>query len=590
MAENIEKIIEKFGGMSAMARALGHKHPTTIQGWRDSGRIPEWRMNEVIEAAQKQGIELMTLANKNIGTPKVLISDKISQTAIDIFKERGVDVDYKPGLTPEQLGDIIGDYDGLAIRSATKVTPEILARATNLKVVGRAGIGVDNVDQVAATNAGVIVMNTPFGNSITTAEHALSMMMSLARQIPQANQSTHAGKWEKSKFSGVELFGKTLGLVGAGNIGAIVADRAQGLKMRVISYDPFLSPKRALELGVEKVEFDDLIKRADFISIHTPLTDSTRNLFNAHVFNQVKPTLRLVNCARGGIINEADLKDALDADKLAGAALDVFADEPAKDNPLFGHEKVICTPHLGASTSEAQENVAIQVAEQIADYLLTGAITNALNTPSVSAEDAPRLKPYLQLSEELGLLIGQIADGEVTKISVEFEGAVGELNTRPLLQSALTGVMRPFYDTVNMVNAPVMAKERGIDVAETKLDRKGAYQSRITIRVEGNGFSTEVAGSLFGGAHPRLLRINETQVEAELNGSILYIVNQDVPGIIGNVGQVLGKHGINIATFHLGRTGDEALSLIRVDGDISNPVKTDLRNLNAVKRVELLNF
>lgn len=590
MTTDVDKIIAQFGGLSAMARALGHKHPTTIQGWRDSGRIPEWRMNEVIELAKKENIDMTDLTPKNTTAPKVLISDKISQTAIDIFNERGIAVDYKPGMTPDELMACIGDYDGLAIRSATTVTPDVLAHAKNLKVIGRAGIGVDNVDQVAATNAGVIVMNTPFGNSITTAEHAVAMMMALARRIPHANESTHAGKWEKSKFSGVELFGKTLGLVGAGNIGAIVADRAQGLKMRVISYDPFLSEERAVELGIEKVEFDDLLARADFVSIHTPLTDSTRDLFNADAFDKVKPTLRIVNCARGGIINESDLLNALNDGKLAGVALDVFAIEPAKDNPLFGHENVVCTPHLGASTSEAQENVAIQVAEQISDYLLTGAVTNALNMPSVSAEDAPRLKPYMQLAEQLGTLLGQIADGEIRKIAIEFEGTVGELNTRPLLQAGITGIMRPFSDSVNMVNAPVLAGEKGIEIAETKLARKGAYQTRMTITVSGKGFENSVAGSLFGGEQPRLLRIDETRVEAELTGTMLYIVNQDVPGIIGHVGGALAEHNINIATFHLGRTGQQALSLIRVDGEISDSIVADLQSRDGIEKVTVVRF
>lgn len=587
---DIENIIAQFGGLSAMARALGHKHPTTIQGWRDSGRIPEWRMNQVLDAAKKRGIDMTELNKINAGTPKVLISDKISQTAIDIFVERGVAVDYKPGLSPQELQDVIGDYDGLAIRSATTVTPDVLARATKLKVIGRAGIGVDNIDQTAATNAGVIVMNTPFGNSITTAEHAIAMMMSLARQIPHANASTHGGKWEKAKFNGVELFGKTLGLVGAGNIGAIVADRALGLKMRVIAYDPFLSAERAVESGIEKVEFDDLLARADFISIHTPLTDSTRNLFNVETFAKVKPSVRIVNCARGGIINEGDLKNALDNGKVAGAALDVYAVEPATENPLFNHDKVVCTPHLGASTSEAQENVAIQVAEQISDYLLTGAVANALNTPSVSAEDAPRLKPYMQLCEELGLLLGQIADGEIGKISVEFEGTVGELNTRPLLQAAITGIMRPFSHAVNMVNAPVLAKEKGIEIAETKLARKGAYHTRITIVVQGKGFTNSVAGSLFGGEQPRLLRINDTRVEAELKGNMLYITNKDIPGIIGHVGQALAENNINIATFHLGRVGQQALSLIRIDGDVADSVVESLVAIEGIERVKVVRF
>lgn len=411
--------------------------------------------------------------------PKVLISDKISNRAVEIFQERGVEVDYKPGLSPEELKAIIGGYDGLAIRSATKVTPEILEHADNLKVVGRAGIGVDNVDQHAATAKGVVVMNTPFGNSITTAEHAISMMMACARQIPAANASTHAGKWEKSKFMGVELYGKVLGLLGAGNIGSIVADRAQGLKMRVIAFDPFLSPERAEEMGVERVDLDALLARADFITVHTPLTDQTRNLLNAAAFGKMKKGVRIVNCARGGIIDEAALRDALDAGKVAGAALDVFAEEPAKENILFGREDVVATPHLGAATEEAQENVAIQVAEQMSDFLLTGAVTNALNMPSVSAEDAPRLKPYMKLAEQLGSFAGQVTETGIRRLVIEFEGHVAKLNTKPLVQAAIAGVLKPFSDAVNMVSAPVIARERGIEISEVKHDRPGDRKSVV---------------------------------------------------------------------------------------------------------------
>mgnify|MGYP000898440303 CR=1 FL=1 len=372
--------------------------------------------------------------------PKVLISDKMDPNAEAIFRDRGCDVGVITGETPEQLIARIGDYDGLAIRSSTKVTKEILAAAKNLKVIGRAGIGVDNVDVPAASAQGIVVMNTPFGNSITTAEHAIALMFALARQLPEADASTQAGKWEKNRFMGVELTAKTLGLIGCGNIGSNVAERAIGLKMKVIAFDPFLTPERAQDLGVEKVTLDDLLARADFITLHTPLTDSTRNILSAENIAKTKKGVRIINCARGGLVDEAALKAALDSGHVAGAALDVFVEEPAKSSPLFGTPNFISTPHLGASTDEAQVNVAIQVAEQMADFLLTGGVTNALNVPSLSAEEAPRLRPYMKLAEELGLLIGQLTEN-VTGVTVEVEGAAAELNIKPITAAVLTGLI-----------------------------------------------------------------------------------------------------------------------------------------------------
>src|SRR5690242_12485795 len=381
-------------------------------------------------------------------TPRVLISDKLSPAAVAIFKERGVAVDVKPGLDKEELAKIIGDYDGLAIRSATKVTAKLLERAKKLKVVGRAGIGVDNIDIPAATARGVIVMNTPFGNSITTAEHAVALMFALARQIPSADLSTQAGKWEKNRFMGVELTGKTLGIIGAGNIGSIVASRALGLKMKVAAYDPFLSPERALELGIEKVDLDELLARADFITLHTPLTDQTRNILSAENLKKTKAGVRIVNCARGGLIDEAALKAGLDSGHIAGAALDVFVTEPATASPLFGTPGFISTPHLGASTSEAQVNVAIQVAEQMSDFLRLGGVTNAINMPSLSAEEAPRLRPYMALAEKLGKLVGQVLGEGIRSVSVEVEGAAAELNQKPITGAVLAGLMGSYSDSV----------------------------------------------------------------------------------------------------------------------------------------------
>ena len=524
--------------------------------------------------------------------PKVLISDKMSPLAEQTFKERGIDVDYKPGLTKEELCEIIGEYDGLAIRSATKVTPTVLEAAKNLKVVGRAGIGVDNVDIPAATNNGVIVMNTPFGNSITTAEHAISLMLAVARQIPQANESTHQGKWEKSRFMGVELTGKTLGLIGAGNIGAIVADRAHGLKMKVVAFDPFLSPERAEDLGVTKVELDELFARADFITLHTPLTDQTRGIIGADAFEKMKDGVRIVNCARGGLIDEAALKGALDSGKVAAAALDVFEVEPAKDNVLFGHPNLICTPHLGASTTEAQVNVALQVADQISDYLLTGGITNALNTPSVSAEDAPKLKPYMTLATQIGGFAGQLTETGLESVTIEYEGHVADLNTKPLTAAILQGLLSPLMDCVNMVNAPVIAKDRNIDVTETKHDREGDYHTMIKLTVQTEKQERTVTGTLFANHAPRIVEVNGVNLEAELAENMLYVINDDKPGFIGALGSLLGHNGLNVATFALGRRvlGEEAVALVAVDEPIKDIVLDQLASLAHVRQAKRLTF
>ncbi len=524
--------------------------------------------------------------------PKVLVSDKLSPRAIDIFKARGIAVDVKTGLSPDELKEIIGAYDGLAIRSATKVTADVLAVAENLKVVGRAGIGVDNVDIPAASQRGVVVMNTPHGNAITTAEHAIAMMFALARQIPQANASTHAGKWEKSGFMGVELFGKTLGLIGCGNIGSIVANRALGLRMKVIAYDPFLSPERAVDLGVEKVELDDLIARADIISLHTPLTDKTRGILDGPAMARMKPGVRIINCARGGLVDEAALKDALDSGHVAGAALDVFTEEPAKDNALFGHDKVVCTPHLGASTTEAQENVALQVAEQISDFLLTGAVTNALNMPAVSAEEAPRLRPYMKLCEQLGSFAGQITESGLKSVRIEYQGGVAELNTRPLSATVLQGLLSPVLTAVNLVSAPVMARERGIEILESKTETCRDYHSLIRLEVTTERQTRSVEGTLFGDALPRIVRINDIPVEAELGADMLYLVNEDKPGFIGALGSTIGDAGVNIASFHLGRTdaGGQAICLVQVDGPVPAPALEAVRALSHVVQAKPLRF
>jgi D-3-phosphoglycerate dehydrogenase len=524
--------------------------------------------------------------------PKVLISDKMDPKAAEIFRARGVEVDEITGKTPEEVIAIIGNYDGLAIRSSTKVTKAILEAATNLKVVGRAGIGVDNVDIPAASAKGVVVMNTPFGNSITTAEHAIALMFALARQLPEADASTQAGKWEKNRFMGVELTSKTLGLIGAGNIGSIVADRALGLRMKVIAYDPFLTPERAIEMGVEKVELDGLLARADFITLHTPLTDQTRNILSKENLAKTKKGVRIINCARGGLIDEAALKEGLESGHIAGAALDVFVEEPAKASPLFGVPNFISTPHLGASTSEAQVNVAIQVAEQMADFLVSGGVTNALNMPSLSAEEAPRLKPYMALAEKLGSLVGQLSHGALDGIAIEVEGAAAELNQKPITGAVLAGLMRVHSDTVNMVNAPFLAKERGLDVREVRHDREGDYHTLVRVTVSTQAGDRSVAGTLFGDAAPRLVELFGIKVEADLVGHMLYIVNEDAPGFIGRLGTALGTAGVNIGTFHLGRrsAGGEAVLLLSLDEAVTPELLAAVKALPGVKTAMALSF
>src|SRR5271156_3765925 len=474
-------------------------------------------------------------------TAKVLISDALSPAAVAIFKERGLEVEFQPNLgkDKDKLAETIDGFDGLAIRSATKVTPKILERAQNLKVIGRAGIGVDNVDIPAATARGIIVMNTPFGNSITTAEHAITLMLALARQIPEADASTRAGKWEKNKFLGVEIFGKTLGVVGCGNIGSIVADRAIGMKMKVIAYDPFLSDDRALDLGVEKVELDELLRRADFITLHTPLTEKTRNIIDAAALAKTKKGVRIINCARGGLVDEQALVDALNSKQVAGAAFDVFVEEPATSNVLFGHPNVICTPHLGAATTEAQENVALQVAEQMSDYLLSGAISNAVNFPSITAEEAPKLKPFIELAEKLGSFAGQLTETGIMKVQITYEGHVAEMKIKALTSAVLSGLLRPMLGDVNVVSAPVVAKERGMVVDEVARAAQSDYESLITVTVIPERQERSVSGTVYADGKPRLVDIKGIRVDAEFGKSMIYITNEDKPGFIGGFARLL---------------------------------------------------
>ncbi|MCS5597190.1 MAG: phosphoglycerate dehydrogenase [Alphaproteobacteria bacterium] len=523
---------------------------------------------------------------------KVLISDKMNPLAAEIFKEKGVEVDVITGLSAEELLKIIPEYDGLAVRSSTKVTPEILDAAKKLKVIGRAGIGVDNIDVATATKKGVVVMNTPFGNSITTAEHAIAMMFSLAREIPQANASTHAGKWEKSKFMGVELTGKTLGVIGCGNIGAIAAARGLGLKMRVIAFDPFLTPERAKELGVEKVELEELYARADFITIHVPKNEHTLHMINADALAKMKDGVRIINCARGGIIVEEDLKAALESGKVAGAALDVFEKEPAEDNVLFGLDNVICTPHLGASTTEAQVNVAVQVAEQMGDFLVDGAVTNALNMAPISAEDAPKLTPYLTLAAQLGAFAGQISENAITKVEVEYQGHVTNLNTRPISDTLFAAILKTFRSEINIVNVRNMLKDMKVSVIESATDECEEFLTAIELTIYTEQNTRSVTGTLFAGKEPRIVDIEGVPIEAPITDHMLFIRNEDSPGLIGGIGTILADADINIADFRLGRKngGGQAVALIAIDGMLSDDVYQKVKALPQVRLAKSLSF
>ncbi len=524
--------------------------------------------------------------------PKVLIADDLSPRAAEIFQARGIEADVEIGLGAAELRRRISGYDGLAVRSATKVTAELIAAANALKVIGRAGIGVDNIDIAAATERGIVVMNTPYGNSITAAEHTIAMMFALARQIPAADRSTQAGKWEKARFMGVELFGKTLGIIGCGNVGAIVAGRALGLEMKVIAYDPYLSPERAVELGVERVSLDELFARADFITLHTPLNDATRNLIDKSALARMKRGVRIINCARGGLIVEADLAAALDEGQVAGAAIDVFVEEPATQNPLFGRANFVATPHLGAATSEAQENVALQIAEQMADLLLTGAIANAVNMPSLTAEEAARLKPYMVLAEQLGSFAGQLTETGIRAVAIEYDGAIAELNTKPLTAIALTGLLAPQLASVNMVNAPLVCRQRDIRVSETRSTEAGDYQTLMRVTVTTERRQRTVAGTVFAGNKPRLVDIEGIPLEAELGRHMLFVRNYDKPGFIGALGNALGAASVNIATFHLGRTapGEDAIALVEVDQKLTARLIEAVRGLPNVIQAKAMRF
>ncbi len=525
---------------------------------------------------------------------RVLVSDTLAQEGIEIFKKaKGIEVDVKTGLTPDELRSIINNYDGLAIRSATEVTSDIINAAENLKVIGRAGIGLDNVDVGSASKRGIVVMNTPGGNTNTTAEHAITMMLSLARRVPQATMSMKEGKWEKKKFMGYEIFNKTLGIIGTGRVGTIVAQRAMGLRMNVIAYDPFISPEAAEKLGIILVSFEELLEKSDFISVHTPLTDETKGLINTEVIAKMKDGVFIINCARGGIVEEKALYNALKSGKVAGAALDVFEEEPTRNKKLLALENVICTPHLGASTDEAQRNVAISVAEQIVDFLTTGEIKNAVNFPSVSAEVLSQIRPYLTLAEKLGTLEAQIVPGGIREVNIEFSGEILDYDISPLTIALLKGLLTPILkENINYINAPIIAKERGIRVVESKSSESRDYRSMITLRVKTSTDEGLAEGAIFGRRDPRIVKINEFPLDAIPEGHMVLIYNYDKPGVIGNIGTTLGNSGINIARLHLGREkiDGKALVVLSTDSRTTNEALKKLRDLPhviSITRIEM---
>jgi D-3-phosphoglycerate dehydrogenase len=525
---------------------------------------------------------------------RVLVSDPLSKKGLEILgSAKSLKYDLKPGLSPEELKKIISEYDGIIIRSETKLKADLIEAGARLKVIGRAGIGLDNVDLSAATKKGIVVMNTPQENAIAAAEHTLAMILAISRKIPQATASMKRGQWEKKKFMGVELYNKTLGLVGVGVIGTIVADRARGLKMKVVGYYPYLSKEVAEKKGVDLVSFDELLSRSDFISVHTPLTDETRNLIDKNALSKMKKGVILINCARGGIINEKDLCDAIQGGKVAGAALDVFEKEPPLGNPLLELEGVISTPHLGAATEEAQENVAIAISQQIADFLILGEARNAVNMPAVSPDILPFLRPYLRLGEKLGSFLGQISNYAIEEVLIEFHGDLLEYGTKPITISILKGLLTPFVgETVNFVNAPVMAKERGIRITESTSTRAEDFASLIALTTRSKMEQNYIAGTLFGRKELRIVKLNDFFIEAIPEGYILLVNNYDKPGVIGNIGNALGSRNINIATMQFGRDqmGGNAISLLHLDTSLPPGMTGEilrLPNIISVRQIQL---
>ena len=520
---------------------------------------------------------------------KVLSSDNLSATGVAILKKAGLEVDARSKTSVEEIEKIIGEYDALIIRSATKVTAGLLEKAAKLKVVGRAGSGLDNVDIPAATKKGVVVMNTPGGNTVTTAEHTVGMIFACARMIPQAYSSLKAGKWEKKKFEGVELFDKTLGIVGLGAIGGVVANRAIGLGMKILAYDPFISQEKAKSMGIELADLPTIYRRSDFITVHTPKTKETANLINKDTIAQMKDGVRIINCARGGIVNEQDLYEALKSGKVGAAAFDVFEKEPPENHPLLSLDNFIATPHLGASTREAQENVAVAVAEQVVDYLIAGTVRNAVNVPSVPADQLPTLSPYINLAERMGLFQAQVFEGGLTQVAVEYSGEVSNLKLEPITLAALKGLLTPVLnENVNYVNAPLIAKDRGIEIKVSKTSGGTEYTSLITIRIKADGRDLSVSGTLNSRKEPRIVQVDNFPMEAVPEGDMLVLMNNDKPGVIGGIGMLMGQNGINIARMQFGREmqGGRAMSVVSIDSPASDEVMAKIKKLQNVLSVK----
>jgi D-3-phosphoglycerate dehydrogenase / 2-oxoglutarate reductase len=525
---------------------------------------------------------------------RILVCDGLEKTGVEILQAaEGLTVDERANLTADELAGIIGDYDGLIVRSKTQVTAEIIERATNLRVVGRAGTGVDNIDVAAATRRGIVVMNAAAGNTVTTAEHTWAMLMSLARQIPQASASTKAGGWEKSKFIGVELMNKTLGIIGLGRIGSTVAARARAFGMNVVAYDPYFTPEAARELGMEMTSLEEIFTRSDFITLHTPLIEATRNIINAASLEKMKTGVRIINCARGGLIDEAALAEAVATGKVAGAAIDVFEEEPtAKDNPLLALPQVICTPHLGASTQEAQLGVATMIAEQVLDYLVNNAVRGAVNAPSVTAELLEVIGPYITLGEKIGSFQGQVFGHDLREVEIEYSGDVTEHDVKPITQAVLSGLLSPVIERISMVNASIVAEERGIKVSELLQRKAKDFASMIRVRTVTGSKESEVAGALFGRRDARIVRINGFNTEAIPKGHILFLLNRDVPGVLGRVASFIGDKNVNIGRLYLGRkiVGENALALIQIDQDLSSEALKELTGLHGVISVQQVNL
>ena len=522
---------------------------------------------------------------------KVLISDNLSARGVEILKKAGLEVDARSKTSVEEIEKIIGDYDALIIRSATKVTAGLLEKAGKLKVIGRAGSGLDNVDIPAATKKGVVVMNTPGGNTVTTAEHTIGMIFACARMLPQAYASLKAGKWEKKKFEGVELYDKTLGIVGLGAIGGVVANRCGAMGMKILAFDPFISAEKAKQLGIELADLETIWKRSDFITVHTPKTKETAGMINKDTIAKMKDGVRIINCARGGIVNESDLYEALKSGKVGGAAFDVFEKEPPENHPLLTLDNFIATPHLGASTKEAQKNVATAVAEQIVDYLVAGTVRNAVNVPSVPADQLPTLSPYINLAERMGLFIGQLAEGGLTQVAVEYSGEASNIKQEPITLAALKGVLTPtLQENVNYVNAPLIAKDRGIEVKVSKSSEATEYTSLVILRLRAGDKVVSAAGTLNSRKEARIIQVDNFPMETVPAGDMLVLMNNDKPGVIGGIGTILGQNGINISRMQFGREsqGGRAMSVVSVDSPISDGLMDKIRQLPNVLSAKMI--